>query len=374
MSIKDIPVFDLIIILGAIQGLLFACFLWFKPLRNRKAGFFLSLFILGFALNSVYHTLESIGLRGYLTVWDFSPFYCSHLIIVAFYFFIHFLVYPNRSFSKKDSLFFLPFLFQLAVQLWGLFWSFENRGVLVQNQNTLFQIYDFIDLLAVLIAIVVLIASIWKMKNYERSLQNNYAEIQDFSLKWLYQLIFVLFGVWLLFTIPTLYEIITNHRLLNIYYPVWICTSIMIYWIGYSTYFKSVKLSPVFFHEAGKNVAVKLSDKTQSYHEQLVSIMQQEKFYLNQDLNLQTLADKMELSSGYLSQIINQYEQKNFFDFVNGYRVEAVKEKIHNPDYQHLNLLGIALESGFKSKSTFNLAFKKLTGQTPSAFKKKGNK
>ena len=99
-------------------------------------------------------------------------------------------------------------------------------------------------------------------------------------------------------------------------------------------------------------------------------LMKEEKLFLDQELDLKSLADKLKLSSGYLSQIINKYEQKNFFDFINGYRVEEVKSKIPDPAYQHLSLLGIAFESGFKSKSTFNLAFKKHTGMTPSGFKK----
>lgn len=370
MTIKDISIFDLIIILGAIQGLVFAVFLWIKPLTNRKASLFLSLFILGFALNSLYHTFEAIGIRGHLTAWDYSPLYCSHFIIATFYFFIHFLIYPNHSFSKKDRLLFLPSLFQFGVQCWGLFWVFRDRQMLIDNQFTLYKIYDLIDLLGVLIAIIVLIVSIRKIKKYEKALKNNYAEIKDFSLRWLYQLIFFLFGVWVLFTIPTLYEVITGIGVINIYYPMWIVTSVFIYWIGYSTYFKKDHQSPPFFHEESKNTDTKLSDKTLRYHQNLLQLMEQERLYLNPDLNLQLLADKMELSSGYLSQIINQYEQKNFFDFVNGYRVAAVKENIKNPAFQHLNLLGIAMESGFKSKSTFNLAFKKLTGLTPSAFKK----
>ena len=79
----------------------------------------------------------------------------------------------------------------------------------------------------------------------------------------------------------------------------------------------------------------------------------------------------MDLSKGYLSQIINQKEGKNFFDFINHYRVEDVKEKLNDDAYSHFSILGVALEAGFKSKSTFNAVFKKMTGMTPSQFKRK---
>jgi AraC-like DNA-binding protein len=69
-----------------------------------------------------------------------------------------------------------------------------------------------------------------------------------------------------------------------------------------------------------------------------------------------------------LSAAINQAYGKNFNDFVNTYRVEAVKKMLNDESVQHLSLLGIAYECGFNSKSTFNRAFKKATGVAPSAY------
>ena len=93
--------------------------------------------------------------------------------------------------------------------------------------------------------------------------------------------------------------------------------------------------------------------------------------YENIELTLNDLAQELQLSSGYLSQIINEREQKSFFEFVNFYRVEAIKRKLLDQNYAHYDIFSIALESGFKSKSTFNAVFKKMTQQTPSAYKKK---
>ncbi|MBV6655045.1 MAG: AraC family transcriptional regulator, partial [Mameliella sp.] len=70
-----------------------------------------------------------------------------------------------------------------------------------------------------------------------------------------------------------------------------------------------------------------------------------------------------------LSAIINSCLGKNFHDFVNEYRIEEVKRRILDPAYDHWSLLGIALDCGFNSKSTFNRIFKKFTGYTPRAFK-----
>jgi len=256
------------------------------------------------------------------------------------------------------------------LQLYGSFWVLKDHSYVIENQFTFYKAFDFIDLLALLLSVVLLILSVVDIRKYDKRLQNNYAEIEDYSLAWLNRLMIFILIVWILFAIPIVYELFTEHRLMNIYYPLWISSSILIYWIGYSTFFRQQSGGAILYDQESPPEVGSLSTNTKAYHEQLIILMREDKPYLDQDLNLKALADKLQLSSGYLSQIINQYEKKNFFEFVNGYRVESVKEKIINPKYGHLNLLGIAYESGFKSKSTFNLVFKKITGLTPSAFKK----
>ena len=61
---------------------------------------------------------------------------------------------------------------------------------------------------------------------------------------------------------------------------------------------------------------------------------------------------------------------KNFFDFINSYRVESVKEMLLNKEFEHYTVLAIGLESGFNSKTSFNTVFKKMTGVTPSEYRK----
>ncbi|NQZ78761.1 MAG: AraC family transcriptional regulator [Ekhidna sp.] len=101
----------------------------------------------------------------------------------------------------------------------------------------------------------------------------------------------------------------------------------------------------------------------------LKTIMEGDQLYLNPEISLPELAAKIEVKPNYLSQVINQQFGQNFFDFINQYRVEEVKKRILDPQLQHLSLLGIGLECGFKSKSSFNKSFKKHTGMTPSEFK-----
>lgn len=104
--------------------------------------------------------------------------------------------------------------------------------------------------------------------------------------------------------------------------------------------------------------------------EELESVMKLEKPYLDAKLTLSELADRLSISSNYLSQVINQQTGSNFFDFVNGYRVEAAQELLADPAKGRLNVLTVAMDSGFNSKSAFYTAFKHHTNQTPTQFRK----
>lgn len=368
--IEGINVLDLIIILGAIQGIFFVGFLWAKPLNNKRANVFLSLFILGFAFSSVYYTLETIGVRGFLTVWDFSPLYCPLLIIAALHLFVRALLKPDKKIDLLGWILLGLSALQLCWQLWWTYCTLIDRESVIAQKDFIFAAYSIFDLLLLGSSLVVFFNSSNKIILFDKTLQHNYADIDDFSLKWLNRLFFFLLGILVLFTLPALYELITAYTAYNMYYPMWIASSILIYWIGYSTYFRNANRIPEIYHTNKDAEDNKLSDNTRAYHQKLNKLMFEEKVYLDQSLNLKMLADKLGLSSGYLSQIINEYEKKNFFDYINAYRVEEVKSKIVDPSHQHLNLLGIAYESGFKSKSTFNLAFKKHTKMTPSAYKR----
>jgi len=82
------------------------------------------------------------------------------------------------------------------------------------------------------------------------------------------------------------------------------------------------------------------------------------------------MAQSLNLSTNHLSQIINEKLEMNFFDFINEYRVNEVKDRLSDPKYKHYTLLAIAFDSGFNSKSSFNSIFKQYTGLTPSEFQK----
>lgn len=105
------------------------------------------------------------------------------------------------------------------------------------------------------------------------------------------------------------------------------------------------------------------------YFQKLELLCKEQHIYTDSTLNREKVAEKLGISSGYVSQIVNTITGDNFAHYINQYRVEAVKEMISNSEYENYNLLAMGLESGFTSKTTFYKAFKKVTGQTPNEYK-----
>jgi len=98
--------------------------------------------------------------------------------------------------------------------------------------------------------------------------------------------------------------------------------------------------------------------------------LRNEKPYLNPDYSLQMMADDLKITREKLSYLINNEQQKNFYKLINEFRIAEVKEKLINPHFKHYTVLGIGLDCGFNSKTSFNRIFKEETGFTPSEYKK----
>jgi AraC-like DNA-binding protein len=104
--------------------------------------------------------------------------------------------------------------------------------------------------------------------------------------------------------------------------------------------------------------------------EQLQNYMEKERPYKNSDLSLAELSSKTKIPQYLLSRIINGRLDQNFFDFVNEYRIKEVTNRLKDPADSQFTILSLAMDAGFNSKSSFNSAFRKSTGTTPSAYRK----
>ncbi len=102
----------------------------------------------------------------------------------------------------------------------------------------------------------------------------------------------------------------------------------------------------------------------------LIRLMEKDKLYLNGKLSIQDVSEKLSIPRQYISEVLNEHMNTNFQDFINEYRVEEFIKRLQNDQNNHFTLLGIAIDVGFNSKSSFNATFKKFKGVTPTQFKK----
>lgn len=105
--------------------------------------------------------------------------------------------------------------------------------------------------------------------------------------------------------------------------------------------------------------------------QELIDFMVLNKPYLNQNLNLQNLANSINWSRSNLSMVINKGFKKNFYDFINNYRLELVIEKISKGEYEDYSLDYLASESGFKNYVSFYRIFKKVKKESPNSYIKR---
>ena len=162
---------------------------------------------------------------------------------------------------------------------------------------------------------------------------------------------------------------------------IWLAFSTITYFVGYFAIHQPeiFKLSSqpqslfeataiVGDEEAPEGIASKRTEPIEDIaglRRQVEEYMAKDKPYTNPKLSLSELAGKLKMSQHTLSRVINDGFEKNFFDFINSYRIDDFKRRVDNPKFKNYTLLSIAYEVGFNSKTAFNRSFKKITGQTP---------
>ncbi|HNX56892.1 MAG TPA: helix-turn-helix domain-containing protein [Prolixibacteraceae bacterium] len=219
--------------------------------------------------------------------------------------------------------------------------------------------------------------------NYERRIRDSFSDIEKISLDKAAQTL-------LLFLIGTLISIVIyvsegffslNFVLTNNLIGLFL--SLIIYLLAFSTWNKQSisEVSAIVDKEIGaipEETVIKPKVRTTyfltdeqylTYSQLLEEVLGKDKLFLDNELTLATLSDRMNLQPYLVSELINRFGGEPFFDFINRYRISEVKRRLTDPAYNSFSILGIAFDCGFNSKSSFNTAFKKFTGKTPSEFR-----
>jgi len=124
--------------------------------------------------------------------------------------------------------------------------------------------------------------------------------------------------------------------------------------------------------ESEKYIRSGLKDRqAELYLQKLLKYVEEKKPYLNRDLSVQDMADETGIPRHHITQVLNEKHKKNFFTFINEYRVKEVIERFSDRRNNNFTILAIAFDAGFNSKTTFNSIFKSQTGMTPSQYREK---
>lgn len=368
-------IFNLLILFGAFQAMILGIILLSTKRLRKASNAYLALMMFVFAFINLQNTAHSIDLYDSYPLVEYFQFDFMTLVPLSIYFFITFLLKPDYKLVKRDYLFFAFFFVELVLRLVWLI-RFQLNGTYSTSQRQSFYLTaNTIEFIAAILTCIIIVKSIKKLKLYEKDLYDNYSEIEGRNLSWLRTTFIAglfLSGLWFFVSLSDFSE---EYFHITLAYLVWIGLTILIVWIGYSMIIQQGLLDSSIFAISEKSTEStaptnELSSKTDEYYKKILDIMEIDKLYQDPNLSMSILSEKSGLSNGYVSQIINQKRKQNFFDFINSYRVEDVKQKITDPSYAHYTLLGLAQDAGFKSKSTFNAVFKKMTGKTPSQYRK----
>jgi AraC-like DNA-binding protein len=320
---------------------------WYDTFQNTKINYFLFPMTLAFG-PLLYFYVRSVTSGSFVLkksqLWHFVPL-CLYLLY-------RFLLY---IFDVSQSGF-----------------AETQNGVLMSNVEIAF-VSPLLVLFSTFHLLLYLAFTIQLFWFYRLKIREFYSDTYRLELNWIRNFL-VIFG--LLFIYDVFQNVIDSFILELHWTQKWryhALSSMMIIYFGIKGYFTNTyKLQDFNFTFMPIEKGAASNDRDQKLYLKEVSIikkfMAEEKPFLNSSLNLSELSKQLQFSSSQLSAIINEGFGMNFNDFINTYRVEAVKKSLDEKKHESHSLVGIAYDSGFNSKATFNRVFKKLTGISPSEY------
>lgn len=376
------------------QGMLYAVLLLIKALKSEiRSNYWLSLFIF---LCCLYIAPWMLGFAGwydnqpYRDFLFYVPFHQLFFLGPVIYFYTQSLLNSSFQFTKKEYLHLLPgflyLLYSIIVWIYDVYifkgYYFYENGV-DKDFDTWYQKLGLVSMICYFIASL-------RFYNIYRKLIFQVVSFADaIVFKWV-KTYLIAFLIMLL--LPIAFDIV------KIFYPnlqsyegswwFFLFFSVVMYYIAITGYANSIQSTipftipfleknPILLNETNTTEAIiDISEEIPTpnnldinpWKTKLEDILTSKKLYENPELTLTDVAKILETNSSIISKTINQGYQMNFNDFINQYRIAAVKEKLAKNEHKKTTLLGIALDSGFNSKATFNRAFKKHTSVSPKEY------
>ncbi|MBV8324942.1 helix-turn-helix domain-containing protein [Chryseobacterium sp.] len=362
MNTSELNSFIVILIYGSL--VLLSLLKLANPLKvNRKANLWFGIFLF---LWSTFWLDEILFLVTGGKV-EFQSLFLVRFIqfFTPVFFYFSVLLYTNPSFKFTiTDLKFLLFPIAFLICLVGISLGYSSP-------------FEYLNIMLILAqALLYTGVSYITIRQHQRKIQQFSSNTEEIDLNWLEYIIVVLFIVNIIYII---YNLFYDPKSLNFFInSVFL---LVIYWVAYYS-LKQKEIYPIEEKQRQELISIdeevheeKIKRKLISDEEllkikmELEEIMNSQQPYLDSELNLIKMAEILSVSTHHLSYVINTGFEKNFFQYVNEYRIEYAKILLKDPESK-FSILGIAYESGFNSKTSFNTTFKKMTGQTPSEYRK----
>ena len=368
----DLSLISLLSFLITFQLLFVGIFLITHKKGNRRNNILLSTIFILIAWNMADLTLQ---MNGVVVKWEFLQHIDDGFFLLygpILYLYAKCVIFRDFKLSGRNLLHLIPYLLLLLIIL---LLSFRNltpgtsEEVLTNNLPWQFYLISALIYTHVFVYLGLSYKSLWK---YRKIIKDKYSQIDQINLDWLGPFLNT-FGILTLVSLIQNFMSLTGNR--SVIIIALVLLLIFIFYFVNKVILKALRQPEIFAgitqNETSKYLGSNLTPgQIEEHKKQLLALLSTEKPFLNPQVSLTDLSEKLAVSTKHLSQVINQSFNKSFFDFINTYRVHEVQQILKESRDDKLTVLEAMYEAGFNSKSSFNTAFKKETGQTPTEFRK----
>jgi len=350
--------------------------------RTTKSDIYLSAFLFVLAFIPI-HELILWGAVFKLSVRESYPSayfltgFAYYLDTVLLYFYIKSLTFVDHKIKRQDYVHLIPLLvFVIFMIVFFYARPYAERVELIKNESFAYS-YSYIsmDFFCKLIRVINCVFCLLAIKQYKNILQSTQARLQVVNMTWLKLLVYgflIITSIEFCLVVTKTVGLFTRIDYdvfealgLSGYYSLFFVVNLLI--------FSSIRLF-ASFSKVQESAGIKPSTEPvticMATVEKINLNMAAEKYYLNPDITLDILAAELALTPKTLSLTLNRHFKKNFYEFINEYRINEAKLRLLSPNYKNNTITDIYLEIGFNSKSVFNTFFKKSVGVTPSQYRK----
>lgn len=353
---------SLVVLFGAIQGLIFSVILFFN--RRHPGAVFLGMIMLIIAYNGIETFNWTSGLDQHIIFFDLFSFILIYAIGPSLYLYVSVLLHPDKPVTFRQiaihyAVVAFQFIYRVVFVVLYYLWKFYDVEIEFAGDMLAF-FWLYAEPLSVLVFLGYLVATIRLFRKVRRT--SPIKPTQEVSFKWIRALLICMTVLGIAWPITVLTPYFLDIPFGPHYYPIEVALVLFIYWIAFVGYHKTRTIYLKNLKGLSNNLSVSAAKE---FMNRLRQVMDEHRVYLDPALNLEKVSAHTGLPAKVISATLNQHFHCSFNDFINTYRVRTVQERLTDRNYQHLTISGIALESGFNSQATFQRAFKNATGVSP---------